>query len=160
MKELKYIFLKAKLENQERNLDRDDFYKTIEHKVGWREYNQILQESVQNKLLDYNTHNQLTELGKARLNDLERELSELSTDNQAQRQKLYNDTIISGWKRKTFWWIFGLAILGSALSIYNFINDLKTTSSNIKLEKRIQNIESKINNLEDFDIKQRTDSLN
>ena len=129
-------------------------------KIGWREYNRILQESAQNKLLDYNTHSQLTELGKARLNDLERELSEINTDKQAQRRKLYNETIISGWKRKTFWWIFGLAILGSALSIYNFINHLKTTNSNIKLEKRIQNIESKIKNLEDSDIKRVTESLN
>ncbi len=146
---LKYIFLKAKLENQEQYLDRDDFYKIIEKQIGWQEYNQILNESVNNSLLDSNSHSQLTDLGKLRLKEIEKELNETKKDKEAESRRLHNETIISDGKRKTFWWIFGFAILGSTLSIYNFINNLNTVNSNINLEDQIYKMDSKIENLKD-----------
>lgn len=147
--ELKYIFLKAKLENQEQYLDSGDFYKIIENQIGWKEYNLILQESVINSLLDSATHSQLTNLGKSRLKELEKELNQTKNDKNAERKRLHNETIISDWKRKTFWWLFGFAILGSILSIYNFINNLKTTNSDIKLENKIDKMDSKIEKFKD-----------
>ncbi|MFM7895013.1 MAG: hypothetical protein ACKO8L_03555, partial [Flavobacterium sp.] len=36
------------------------------------------------------------------------------------------DLQLKKWQKKTFWWIFIIAIIGSSLSIYNFINSLNT----------------------------------
>jgi hypothetical protein len=115
-KELKILFLRTKLENESKGLDHDDFFKLIEYKIGWTQYNKIHSEYVNNSLLDYETYTKLTKLGRNTLNTLELEHNQEIKDSNAKRKKLHNESVISDWKRKTFWPIIVLGLFGGIYS--------------------------------------------
>ena len=48
MTEAKYFFLKTKLENEDKKLDMHNFFKLVEHKIGWQEYTDLLAEFSKN----------------------------------------------------------------------------------------------------------------
>lgn len=57
------------------------------------------------------------------------------------------DFKVSKFKYHTFWWFFGIAIIGFGLSVYNFKSNL-IPSKNIKLqEERIDKMESELKTL-------------
>ena len=58
------------------------------------------------------------------------------------------DLRLKRWQLKTFWWFFGIAVLGSVLGIYNFINGSKSTK-NTKQEDLMEN---SVSELPDFSI--------
>jgi len=132
-KELKILFLKTKLENESKKLGSEQFFELIKHKIGWKKYNEIYAEFANNSMLDSYSHTQLTELGKNTLIALQSELEQELKDKIAERKKLHNDAIISGWKRKTFWYIFAFGLFGGIYSGIDLFN--KVTGRNIKAEK-------------------------
>ena len=56
------------------------------------------------------------------------------------------DFTLKKWQLKTFWWIFGFAMIGSGLSVYNFINSLMP-SKVIEQEEKIIRMESELSKL-------------
>ena len=130
-KQLRILFLKTKLIHESEELSFEDFYNLIKDKIGWKEYNKIYSEDVNNSLLDYKTHTKLTELGKNTLIALESELEQEKKDKSAERKKLHNESILSDWKRKTFWYIFAFGLFGGVYSGFDLANKLlKNEKSN------------------------------
>jgi hypothetical protein len=158
-KELKILFLKTKLENESKNLDSESFFNLLKDNLGWAKYSQIYAEFASNSLLDFDSHTKLTELGKNTLNKLESELEQEIKDQKSERKKLQNDSKLSEWQVKTFWWIFGFAIIGVGLSIYNFIDSLSTSKNVIKQELRIEKMEMELSKLHTLILTQKKDSV-
>ena len=132
MKKLQFILLKTISENE--NKSGSEIYKLIEDKVGWTEFHKIQSEFMKNLVLDSYSGNKLTELGKNRLKDLKIELEQEKIDKEAERKKLHNESIMSGWKRKTFWYIFALGLFGGIYSAYDLFNKI-TSSKEIPIEQ-------------------------
>ena len=132
MDELKFFVLKTILENEDKNLNDSEFFKLIQHKVGWTEYNTFSSDFLRNNLVDEYYGNKLTELGKNRLNELKVKINQKEKDENAERIKLHNESIMSGWKRKTFWYIFALGIFGG---IYSGIDLFKKITDKEKVPK-------------------------
>lgn len=151
-KEQKILFLQTKLENESKKLNSDDFFKLISHKIGWKEYHSIYSDFVNNSLLDTKTHTKLTDLGKNTLNVLISERQQEIKDENAERKKLHNESVMSGWKRKTFWYIFAFGLFGG---IYSGIDLIKKILPKSEKEK------TQINTIENKDrlIKTEIDSL-
>jgi len=57
------------------------------------------------------------------------------------------DLKLKKWQLKTFWWIFGFAVIGSGLSLYNFINNLSPSKNVKQQEERIEKMESELEKL-------------
>lgn len=123
-KELKVLFLKAKLENEPNKLNSEQFFEVIKHKIGWQKYNEIYAELANNSMLDDYSHSQLTELGKNTLIILQSELDEERKDKLAERRKLHNEAVLSTWKKKTFWYIFAFGLFGGIYSGIDLINKI------------------------------------
>lgn len=158
-KELRILFLKTKLENEDKNLDFDSFFELIRDKIGWKKYNEIHREYVSNSLFDEQSHNKLTEIGKATLYALEAEYTAEIKDKEAERKKLHNESKLSDWQVKTFWWIFGFAFIGFGLGIYNFTNSLMPSKDRIQQERSIRKMESELSKLHSLILTQKKDSL-
>ena len=158
-KELKILFLKTKLENESKNLDSESFFNLLREDIGWAKYNQIFAEFANNSLLDSYSYTKLTELGKKTLNKLELELEQEIEDQNTERKKLHNDSKLSEWQVKTFWWIFGFAIIGTGLSVYNFIDSLSTSKNVIKQEERIRKTELELSKLRTLISNQKKDNV-
>ena len=160
MTELKYFFLKTKLENEHNKMNVDEFFKLIEQKIGWKEYMDLLSEFSNNSFLTGGEWEQLTELGKNRLKEFENQLIQLKKDEEAERKKLHNESVISGWKRKTFWYIFALGLFGgiySGIDLFNKITDNKEVQEE-QLTK--QQMEEELSKLRTLILNQKTgDSL-
>ena len=85
MTELKYFFLKTKLENQDKELDVHLFFKLIKHKIGWKEYLSYITEFTNNSFLTTGGKwSELTELGKNRLLEFESNLIQSRKDEEAE----------------------------------------------------------------------------
>jgi hypothetical protein len=139
MTELKYFFLKTKLENPDKELDAHSFFELIKHKISWKEYLSFITEFTNNNSLNTEgKYSELTELGKLRLLEFESNFIQTKKDENAERKKLHNESVISEWKRKTFWHIFTLGLLSGIYSTYDFF------IKNPKTEERFQKIESDI----------------
>ncbi|BFP39548.1 hypothetical protein FGF1_03930 [Flavobacteriaceae bacterium GF1] len=63
------------------------------------------------------------------------------------REKEINDARLSKWKVKTFWPLFAIAIVGTILSIYNFILNQRASKDEEQLELRIEQMESELSRL-------------
>ena len=157
-KELKILFLQKKLENETKNLSYDDFFQLIKHKIGWKQYHKINSEYVNNSLLDFETHNKLTELGRNTLNILVIEYQKEQKDKIAEHKKLHNESVISGWKRKTFWYIFALGLFGGVYSGIDLYNKVTNNVKERQLTK--QELESELTKLRALILSQKNqDSL-
>ena len=149
-KELKILFLKTKFDSASKNLTSEEFYKLVSHKIGWSQYNQILSEYVNNSLLDYETHCKLTKLGENTLRKLVSEQEKEANDKIAERKKLHNESVISGWKRKTFWYIFVLGLFGgiySAVDLFHKITDEPEFQKKVYSKEEIQRELNKLRTL-------------
>ena len=133
-KELRILFLRKKLENESKNLNSEDFFKLIQDKIGWQQYNVIYSEYANNSLLDHQTHTKLTELGKSTLETLEIELENEVKDKIAERKKLHNESVISGWKKKTFWPIFFFGLFGGVYSGIDLFNKMTNRNESQKIQ--------------------------
>jgi len=80
MTELKYFFLKTKLENQDNKLGVHKFFELIKHKIGWEEYMELLSEFSINSMLEGGEYELLTKLGKNRLLEFESKLNESKSE--------------------------------------------------------------------------------
>ena len=158
-KELKILFLKTKLENESKNLDSESFFNLLKDNLGWAKYNQMYAEFANNSLLDSYSHTKLTELGKKTLKKLELELEQEIEDQNSERKKLKNDSKLSEWQVKTFWWIFGFAFIGVGLSIYNFIDSLSTSKNVLEQELRIEKMESELSKLHILILNQKKENV-
>lgn len=146
-KELRILFLRTKLESESKNLNSDSFFELIKDRIGWKKYRELYSEYATNLLLDSQTHNKLTELGKTTLCTLEAEYKQETNDKEAERTKLHNESKLSEWQVKTFWPIFIFAFIGFGLGIYNFTKDLVPSKDIIEQENRIRKTESELSKL-------------
>ncbi|MDG2432832.1 hypothetical protein [Flavobacterium sp.] len=158
-KELKILFLRTKLENESKNLDSDSFFNLLKDDIGWIKYQQIYAEFANNSLLDSYSFIKLTELGKKTLIKLELEVEQENIDKNSEHKKLRNDSKLSEWQVKTFWWIFGFAIMGAGLSVYNFIDNLSTAENVTKQEEQLKKMESELSELNTFMLNREKDSV-
>ena len=158
-KELKIFFLKTKLENESKNLNSDSFFELIKDRIGWKKYHEIYRECTAESLLDMQTHNKLTELGKATLLSLELEHTKENKDKEAERKKLHNESKLSEWQVKTYWWIFGFAVIGFVFGIYNFTSSLTPSKDIIRQEQSIKKMESELSKLRILILTQKKDTL-
>ena len=113
----------------------------IKSEIGWQQYNNIYTEFANNSLLDSQTHSKLTEFGKLTLETLEKERSQEILDENAKRKKLHNESIMSGWKRKTFWYIFAFGLFGgiySGVDLFNKIIDSKKVQEKQKVKQKVK----------------------
>ncbi|CAM3828310.1 hypothetical protein FLGE108171_15925 [Flavobacterium gelidilacus] len=75
-------------------------------------------------------------------------------------EKSIIDLRLKKWQLKTFWWIFGIAIIGSSLSVYNFINNLMPSKNEVKQEMQIEKMESELSKMHTLFLDQKkVDSL-
>lgn len=158
-KELKIIFLKRKLQNEAKKLNRDDFFELIKDEIGWRKYIEIYSESVKNSLLDSQTHTTLTELGKVTLSNLEAENKQEAKDKEAVRKKLHNDSKLSDWQVKTFWFLFIFGIFGGLYSGYDIIRNLTKEENSQSKQITKEEMESELSKLRTLISTQKNDTL-
>lgn len=158
-KELKIFFLRTKLENESKNLNSDSFFELIKHRIGWKTYHEIYRECAAESLLDAQTHNKLTEIGKNTLLNLEVELKQDIIDKKAERKKLHNESKLSDWQVKTFWPLFIFGLFGGLYSAYDIIKNL-TTADTIR-EKQVtkEQMELELSKLRTLILIQKKDTL-
>jgi hypothetical protein len=161
MTESKYFFLKTKLENQHEKLDAYSFFELIKHKIGWKEYIQLKTEFVYNTYLEGDDDELITELGKNKLNEFKVKFIQSENDEAAERTKLHNESVMSGWKRKTFWYIFALGLFGGIYSGIDLFNKI-TIKKEVQVEQITkQQMESELTKLRTLILNQKKkDSLN
>lgn len=142
-------FLNFVLENN--NFNFKDIYEIAEKKFG---YQIFLNGITELETLNLVTKSQggetysITKLGKEKLSELKTDFETSEIDKRAERKKLHNDSKLSEWQVKTFWWIFGFAIIGTGLSVYNFINSLTLSKDATQQEVRITKTESELSKLQ------------
>ena len=147
MDELKFFVLNKILENEDRNLDSSELFMIMQHKIGWSEYNTFISEFLKNNLVDEYSANKLTELGKNRLNELKIKINQKEKDEKAERIKLYNESVMSGWKRKTFWYIFALGIFGGVYSGIDLFGKITSSKEVPKEQLTKQKMEEELSKL-------------
>ena len=134
MEKQTYFFLKTKFENQELNKDDTEFFELVKNMFNWKEYMSLLTELGNKGFFSERNRSFLSEYGKSILNELELKILQQEKDEQAERFKLHNESIMSGWKRKTFWYIFALGLFGGIYSAYDLFNKI-TSSKEVPIEQ-------------------------
>jgi len=131
--------------------------------IGFREYISII-EFLENKQyiesIDNDLMYSLTDVGFVNFKILKKNIAQQGTDELAERNKLHNESVMSGWKRKTFWYIFVLGLFGGIYSGIDLFN--KITSSKEVQEKQLtkQEMESELSKLRTLILSQKSqDSL-
>ena len=158
-KELRILFLKTKLENESKNLDLNGFFEIIEDRIGWRKYNEIYRECVANSLLDEQTHNKLTEIGKTTLCTLESEYAQEIKDKEAERKKLHNESKLSDWQVKTFWPLFIFGLFGGLYSAYDIIKNSAKVENVQSKQRTKEEMESELSKLRTLVLDQNKDNI-
>lgn len=143
---LLFSFLSV-LSKQKNSSGHNELFKQLESEYNWKSFIEALSYAEQNDLLIDNNGYLISELGTKELNRLDKEISLILSDEKAERTKLHNEAKLSKWKVKTFWYIFGFALIGSGLSVYNFINSLSPSKNVKKQELRIEQMELELEKL-------------
>jgi hypothetical protein len=133
-----------------------------EEKFGWQIFLNGITELENLNLITENQDGEsysITKLGSEKLSELKINFENKERDENAGRKKLHNDSKLSEWQVKTFWWIFGFAIIGTGLSVYNFINSLTLSKDVIQQEVRITKTELESSKLRILISNQKKDSL-
>lgn len=134
MDELKYFLLKTKFENQHTKKDDDAFFQLVKHKLNWKEYLTILSELDNKDFFKSGERYVLSEYGENTLQKWKDFFIQKEKDENAVRFKLHNESIMSGWKRKTFWYIFILGLFGGIYSGYDLFSKI-TSSKKVPAEQ-------------------------
>jgi len=131
--------------------------------IGFREYisiSELLENKQYIKSIDNDSMYSLTDVGFVNFKILKKNIAQQGTDELAERNKLHNESVMSGWKRKTFWYIFVLGLFGGIYSGIDLFN--KITSSKEVQEKQLtkQEMESELSKLRTLILSQKSqDSL-
>jgi hypothetical protein len=71
------------------------------------------------------------------------------------------DLRLKKWQLKTFWWIFGIAVIGFGFSVFNFVNSSSSAKNAEKQEEKIVKMESELEKLRiSISNQKKADSLN
>jgi hypothetical protein len=116
--------------------------------IGFREYLSIIEylekkqyiESIEN-----DTIYGLTDVGVANFKLIRGNIEQQTSDKLAERKKLHNESVMSGWKRKTFWYIFALGLFGgiySGIDLFNKITDNKEIQEKDNQEDELSKIKT------------------
>ena len=84
---------------------------------------------------------------------------DLENKEKIENRKNILDLLLKEWQVKTFWWIFGFAIIGFTLSVYNFKISLTPSKDIIRQEKRIIKMELELSKLRTLILNQKRDAL-
>jgi len=139
------------------NIDIRDLHKLIDDKISWENLLAVFTELGQERLIKrINTIGEITKLGENRLSELLKEIE----NNRIESEKSKLDLILKKWQLKTFWWIFGIAFIGTIFSIINFIKDSKHSNNIKEQEIRIEKTELELSKLHTLILNQKkVDSL-
>lgn len=74
-------------------------------------------------------------------------------------KKLYNDSKLSEWQVKTFWWLFAFGIFGGLYSGYDIINNLTKEENDQQKQITKEQLESELSKLRTLILTQKKDSL-
>lgn len=138
MNELKYFFLKTLSENKNKKHDDSGFFELVKNRLAWKEYLTILSELERKGFFNPKISNGLSEYGNNILKEWELFFTQKKKDEIAERIKLHNESLLSEWQVKTFWFVFIFGLLGGLYSTFDFFI---TTPKN---EERFQQIEGDI----------------
>jgi hypothetical protein len=153
-------FLNFVLENN--NFKFHNINEIAEEKFGWQIFLNGITELENLNLVTENQDGEtysITNLGREKLSELKIKIENSEKDEKAERKKLHNESKLYDWQVKTFWWIFGFAVIGTGLSIYNFINSLTLSKDATQQEYRITKMESELSKLNTLISDQKKDTL-
>ena len=136
--EFKILFLETIRDNENNKLTDEDFFKLINHRIGWIDFNELKSNFMKNLVIDSYSARKLTDLGVNRLEEYKLQLKQILDDERVERTKLYNESKIALYTRKTFFTVFIFGLLGGLYSSYDFF--IKDPS----IEEKFQKIESDI----------------
>lgn len=174
--EAKDLILEYALENKDRHISSNEIQKEVfphfdidEIEFLFKKMQNTVDEVADIRISEYNcliiatgiTKVFLSQGGftKTEKDNLEQKRKE-SEKNIIEFEKSVIDLKLKKWQLKTFWWIFGFAIIGSGLSVYNFINNLLPSKNEVKQEQKIEKMESELSKLRILVLNQkRVDSL-
>jgi predicted transcriptional regulator len=148
--------------SENNNFKINEIEDLADEKIGWKLFLKYIDElENQNFLIDdYNSNTySLTVLGKNKLFELTQYFEKLEKDEQLSRNKLINEVRLSNWQVRTFWWIFGFAVIGTFLSVYNFTNSLSTSKNEEQQELKIKQMELELSKLHTLILDQKKDTL-
>jgi hypothetical protein len=161
MNELKYFLLKTKFENQKNKKDDTDFFELVKNKLNWKEYLTILSELDNKDFFENGERHILSEYGLSTLQQWENFFTQKEKDEKAERFKLHNESIMSGWKRKTFWAIFIFGLFGGVYSGIDLFNKITSSKEVQKEQLTKQEMEEELTKLRTLILTQKkADSLN
>ena len=155
-----YIVLDFIINNDFPLIDNPEY---LPNNIGFREYLSIiefLEEKQYIESIENDSMYVLTDVGIVNFNILKKNKEQKDADESAERNKLHNESIMSGWKRKTFWYIFAFGLFGGVYSGIDLFN--KMVKSKKVQEKQIskEEMESELTKLRTLILtKKNQDSL-
>ncbi|MCL7765486.1 hypothetical protein MPF19_18870 [Polaribacter sp. Z014] len=123
------IFIK---ENNFRLIDETKF---LPKNIGFTEYLNIIEYLEGKKYVESIGNDNLftiTELGILNIELIQLKLKEEKYDKLAERTKLHNESIVSGWNRKTFWTVFIFGLLGGIYGFYDLFIKVPIVEKELK----------------------------
>lgn len=151
-----FYYLNTNLENESKGLTKESFFEIVKNNISWNKYNEIVTFCLNENFISEKDHITLKDFGKDKINILKTEIEQDKQDEEAKRKKLHNESVMSGWKRKTFWYIFALGLFGG---VYSGIDLFKKIRSNKEVQKEQltkQEIESKLSELRTLILNQKS----
>ena len=161
MDELKYFFLKTLSENKDKKFDDSGFFELVKNRLAWKEYLNILSEFERKGFFNSKLSNGISKYGNNILSEWELFLTQKKKDEKAERFKLHNESIMSGWKRKTFWLIFIFGLFGGIYSGIDLFNRITNNKEVQKEQLTKQEMEVELSKLRTLILtRKKVDSLN
>jgi hypothetical protein len=130
-----YLVLKTYSEKPIKNIEA---YKKTDS-IGWKDF-RIITDFIRDReyIIEKSGKYHIQKIGELYLLELKKEIEQTEKDKIAERKKLRNESVLSEWKKNTFWFVFIFGLLGGFYSAYDFF--IKAPS----IEKEFQQIKSDI----------------
>lgn len=127
--------------------------------IGFKEYLSIiefLEEKQYIESIENDATYGLTDVGSVNFKKIKKNIEQQNSDSLAERKKLHNESVMSGWKRKTFWYIFAFGLFGGVYSGIDLYK--KITNSNEIQEEQLtkQEIEIELSELRTLILNQKS----
>jgi len=121
MTDNEFLILKTFNDNKDKPVSERGINKQINHLIGWQPYWKILSNFRANDFLidDPLFNTSLSPVGQNAFNKENARRIQQDSDEYVSREKLHHDAFLSKWKAKSFWWLFGLAIIGGGKAVYD-----------------------------------------
>lgn len=162
MTKLEFNLLEAIIDKNVNKENTNNFFNNVKGLLSWEEYLKTQNDLINSDLLILNDDDSffITELGKNRFSQAKKSLLVKQKDERAKRIKLHNESIMSGWKRKTFWYIFFCGVFGGIYSGIDLFNKITSNKEVPKEQLTKQEMEVELTKLRTLILSQKNlDSL-